>query len=66
MNTFRNPHRIRELFTPAGMQEAAQTILSLRSHPVVRVLFTAWVCLLLALFTLIFTVRMALTFPMPW
>lgn len=66
MQVFRNPHRLRELFTEEGVERAAQAILSLNRKGVLKVLCYGWGLVLLMVLSLLLVVRLALSLPLPW
>ncbi len=63
MAVYRNPNRLRELFSAASMSEAAEAILSLKDRGVLKVLGWAWLIVLGMVFTLIYIVRIASSLP---
>ncbi len=67
MPVFRNPNRIREMFTEAGLAKAAEGLLSFaRKQEVLVVLLQAWFALLGMVLTLLLVIRIALSLPLPW
>lgn len=63
MSVFRNPNRLRELFSPATLADAADGVLALRHRGVIRVLCYLWLATLGCVFSLLVVVRLALTIP---
>ena len=64
MRVFPNPNRIQELFTEEKVKRAADKILAYRSKEVLQVIAWAWGIVLLMTFSLLFTVRLALSLPL--
>jgi len=61
---FINTRRIRELFDEEKVRMAAEAILSYRCKEVLLVLLYGWCILLGMVFSLLVTVRLALTLPL--
>jgi len=61
-----NPFRLFEHLKEDKVNETARAIGALASRSVLNLLATGWGLFLLALFTLLATIRIALTFPLPW
>lgn len=56
---FPNPHRASEAFEEEGVKRAIDTLLDYRRREVLLALVIAWCALLLMVFTLLVTIRIA-------
>jgi len=63
-NWTQNPGRLFEKLTEDQVQSAAQAIRKAVSLPVLKALVLGWGVFLVMIFTLLFTVRIALTLPL--
>jgi hypothetical protein len=61
MSVVRNPNRLRELFSPASISEAADAIR--RNRGVLKVLGWAFLCFLGGWFLVLYVTRLALSLP---
>lgn len=61
---FPNPNRIREIFTEETVKRAADAILAYRTRAVFFALVYCWLLVLGMVFTLLITVRLALSLPL--
>lgn len=59
-----NDRRIRELFTEERVQRAAQAVRAYANRDVLAVLLGGWALVLGMVFTLLVTIRLALTLPL--
>lgn len=66
MQVFRNPNRLREMFTEASLSKTADAVLSPAGKKIRQALLFSWFLLLCGVFTFLMVIRIALTIPMPW
>lgn len=61
---FPNPNRIREIFTEETVKRAADAILAYRTREVFFALLYSWMIFLGMVFTMLVTIRVALSLPL--